>query len=92
MLKTTFEILNIICILSLIRPVLTCMLWEFGFSTGFFCIVLLSCLQNTLIDINFDVLKYIKKIFKVSMSVYFKSTAEDNTKKPSKESGFMLWR
>jgi len=39
--------------------------------------VLLLCLHNTLITTNFDVLKYIKKIFKIPTS----------TKKTSRESG-----
>jgi len=38
---------------------------KFGFSAGYFCTAPLLCLQNTLICIEFDVLKCIIKISKV---------------------------
>jgi len=41
------------------------MLLEFGFSTEFLCGVFLLYFQNTLMVIDFDVLKYIKSIFKL---------------------------
>ena len=44
---------------------------EFGFSVEFFCIVPLLYIHNILIIINFDVLKYIKKIFKISTQYIF---------------------
>jgi len=47
------------------------MFLEFGFSAGFFCVVPLLCLYNTLIIINFDVLKYITKIFKILIQCIF---------------------
>jgi len=53
---------------------------------GFFCVLLLLCLQNTRIDTDFDILKYIKYIFKASTSLYFVYPAEDNIEKSSRES------
>ena len=44
---------------------------EFRFSTGFFFVVPLLCLHNTLITTKFDILKYIKKIFKISIQCIF---------------------
>jgi len=41
---------------------------QFGFSE-FFCVAL--CLQNTLMITDYEILKYIKKIFKVQISVFF---------------------
>jgi len=38
---------------------------KFGFFVEFFGVISL-CFHNTLIIINFDVLKYIKKIFKMT--------------------------
>jgi len=46
----------------------------------------LFCVENTPMDIDFDVLKYIKKICKVSILVYFEVILEDNIKKLTKES------
>jgi len=51
----------------------SCEEFEFGFSVGFFCVVSLLCLYNTLITTNFDVYKYIKKIFKISTKCIFKA-------------------
>jgi len=49
------------------------------------------CLQNTMIYTNFDVLKYIKNIFKVPKSMYFECSADDSTKRPSRESEFYFF-
>jgi len=38
---------------------------------GFFCIIFLLCLYNILIISNFNFLKYIKKIFKISTQYIF---------------------
>lgn len=58
-------------------------LQQFGFSDGFFCVVLMLFLQNTLIGTDFNVLKNLKKIFKTPISVYFRCSAEDSTKNPA---------
>jgi len=55
-----------------------------------FCVVSLLCLQNTLMDIDFDILKYIKELFKVSTSVYFEGTTEASTKQFGIESELLL--
>ena len=44
---------------------------KFGFFVGFFCVVPLLCLQNTLLATDFKILKYITKIFKVSILCIF---------------------
>jgi len=53
---------------------------EFGFSDNLliffccfsiFCVVFLLCIHNILIIINFDILKYVKKIFKMSTQCIF---------------------
>jgi len=44
---------------------------EFGLSVEYFCVVPLVCFHNILITINFDILKYIKKIFKISIQYIF---------------------
>jgi len=64
----------------------SCIVEYLDFLLDFAVLFLLLCLQNTLLNTNFDVLKYIKKIFKIPTSVYFEDTLEDNTKKSSKES------
>jgi len=45
--------------------------YEFGFFAVFFCVVPLLYLHNILITTNFDILKYIKKIFKISTQYIF---------------------
>jgi len=44
---------------------------EFEFFVGFFCVISLVCIQNTLMATNFKILKYITKIFKVSILCIF---------------------
>jgi len=71
-------------------------IWILGW---FSCAVFLLCLHNTLITTHFDVLKYIKKIFKMLVQYIFNAqqmTAPtkpvknmDSTKKPSRESKFI---
>ena len=56
----------------------------------FFCVITLMRFHNTLITTNFNILKYIKKIFKWSTQYIFLCLTEDNTKKISKKSGLKL--
>jgi len=57
---------------------------ESGFSVGFCCVVHLLCLHNTLITTNFDVLKYIKKIFKILTQYIFNAQQRIAPRKPVK--------
>jgi len=57
----------------------------------FFFVCCYSAMPSKYIDEHcFNVLKYIKKNFNISISVYFKCSADDNTKKSSKESTLQL--
>jgi len=60
---------------------------EFGFSTRFVRVIYLLCLHNTPIIINFDVLKYIKMIFKISTQYIFHIQQKIQYKKISREFG-----
>jgi len=62
-----------------------CYCMEFGFFVNFFCTIFLLCFYNTSITINFNILKYIKKIFKILIYCIFNT--EDNIKKINKKSG-----
>jgi len=57
--------------------------FEFGFYV-IFCAVSLLCLYNTLIITNFNILKYIKRIFKILIQYTF-NTQKKQHKKTSKE-------
>jgi len=46
----------------------------------FFCVVPLLCLQNKLIDTDFGVLKYIKKVIKIPILVYFNAQQKTTPK------------
>jgi len=54
---------------------------ECWFSVEFFFSVSLLYLHNTLITTNFDVLKYIKKIFKISIQCIFNAEQKTTSKK-----------
>jgi len=56
------------------------------FFAEFFCAVSLLCFHNTLIITNFDVLKYIKKIFKISIQYIFNVEQMTTQKKINRES------